>query len=150
MTALRNHRSISRASFLRQLTLGTLLLSGLPARALVLPNILGGRQPRGFKHPEPRPGITGENVLPDEKLPDKRGVRDAYATARTYPEIFDGLYCACRCEHSHGHRSLLACFESDQPTGCWGCQEEAELVAKLVKKGKSLAEIRAAVDDELG
>ncbi|HJU89351.1 MAG TPA: PCYCGC motif-containing (lipo)protein [Gemmatimonadaceae bacterium] len=147
MTDIENHPPISRASFLRQLALFGLLLSGLPARALALP--FSARR-REFKHPEPRPGITGENVLSDEKLPKKRGVREAYAAARAYPAIFDGLYCACRCEHSHGHRSLLACFESDQPTGCWGCQEEAELVAKLAKQGKTLAEIRAAVDEELG
>lgn len=139
---------MSRASFLRQLALGAVLLSAYPARAFALPHVHGRH--RAFKHPEPRPGITAANVLSEDKLPDKRGVREAYATARAHPEIFDGLYCACRCEKSHGHRSLLSCFESDQPTGCWGCQEEAELVAKLLEQGKSLAQIRAAVDEELG
>jgi hypothetical protein len=99
---------------------------------------------RVFPHPEPRPGITAENVLPDEKLPDKKRVRDGFAAARQYPELFDGIYCACEC--SKNHRSLLTCFESLQPTGCMGCQEVAELVSSMANEGKTLQEIRAAVD----
>jgi hypothetical protein len=44
------------------------------------------------------------------------------------------------------HRSLLSCYETEQPTGCWSCREAGEYVGKLAKEGKSLAEIRAAVD----
>src|SRR5688572_33386245 len=97
-----------------------------------------------FPHPEPRPGITAENVLPDDKLPDKKRVREGFAAAREYPELFDGIYCACEC--SKTHRSLLTCFESMQPTGCMGCLEVAELVSSMAKEGKTLQEIRAAVD----
>ena len=95
-------------------------------------------------------GITAERVLPESELPDDRGVRESYAAARAHPAIFDGLFCVCRCQRSHGHRSLLACFESDQPAGCYGCREQAELVAKLARAGKRLAEIRAAVDEKYG
>ena len=100
----------------------------------------------GFDHPEPRPGITGEHVLPDEKLPDKAAVRRAYQAAREYPAIFDGLYCPCDCSKTLKHRSLLSCYETDQPTGCWSCREAGEYVGTLAKEGKSLTEIRAAVD----
>jgi hypothetical protein len=75
-------------------------------------------------------------------------VREAYEAARTHPEIFDGLYCACECDKSMGHRSLLSCFESRQAIGCMACREEAELVGRLAKDGKTLAEIRHAVDLE--
>jgi hypothetical protein len=102
------------------------------------------RWSRAFPHPDPRPGITAENVLPDDKLPDKKRVREGFAAAREYPELFDGIYCACEC--SKTHRSLLTCFESLQPTGCMGCQEVAELVSSMAKEGKALQEIRAAVD----
>src|SRR5262245_56861160 len=48
-----------------------------------------------FPHPDPRAGITSENVLPEEKLPDKKRVREGFAAAREHPEIFDGIYCPC-------------------------------------------------------
>jgi hypothetical protein len=107
----------------------------------------GKRDP--FPHPDPRPGITAANVLPVEKLPDKKRVRAAFAAAREYPELFDGVYCVCECT-SQGHRSLLTCFESEQPTGCWGCQELAEFVVERARKGQKLAEIRTAIDKKFG
>jgi hypothetical protein len=103
---------------------------------------------RGFPHPDPRPGVTGEQVLPELEVGGRRRVREAYEAARTHPEIFDGLYCACECDKSMGHRSLLSCFESRQAIGCMACREEAELVGRLAKDGKTLAEIRHAGDLE--
>jgi Protein of unknown function with PCYCGC motif len=106
------------------------------------------RRRAGFPHPEARPGITGEAVLAESELPDKRSVREAYEAARTHPELFDGIYCACRCDKSMDHRSLLSCFEGRQAIGCMACREEAELVARLARDGKTLEEIRLAVDKE--
>ena len=101
-----------------------------------------------FPHPDPRPGITAEKVWADDKLPDKKKVREAFAAARAHPELFDGIYCPCEC--SKEHRSLLSCFESAQPTGCYGCMEVAELVDRMAKDGKTLTEIRAACDKKWG
>jgi hypothetical protein len=101
-----------------------------------------------FPHPEPRAGITAEKVLPDDKLPDKKKVREAFAAVRERPELFDGIYCPCEC--SKNHRSLLTCFESAQPTGCYGCIEAAELVSEKAKEGKTLAEIREIIDKKWG
>jgi hypothetical protein len=121
------------------------------AAALPLRPRVPARATKPFAHPDPRPGITAERVIPADKLAgQKAGVRDAYEAARRSPEIFDGLYCVCDCKDSMGHRSLLACFESMQPTGCAGCQEQAHLVAKMVKEGKSLADIRQEFDRKWG
>jgi hypothetical protein len=103
-----------------------------------------------FPHPDPRPGVTAANVLPSEQLPDRKRVRQAFDSARANPEIFDGVYCVCDCAEGMSHRSLLACFESKQPTGCWGCQEQAEYLSGWIKDGKTLAEIREAVDKKWG
>jgi hypothetical protein len=103
-----------------------------------------------FEHPDPRPGITGDHVLAEADLPAKKAVRQAYANARAFPELFDGVYCMCDCRETLKHRSLLSCFESKQPTGCMACQEEAELIAQLAKDGKSLQDIRAAIDKKWG
>ena len=106
------------------------------------------RRRYGLPHPEPRPGITGDNVLPESELGERRRVLEAYAAARSHPELFDGVYCACECDKSMGHRSLLSCFESRQAIGCIACREEGELVARLARDGKTLQEIRVAVDNE--
>jgi hypothetical protein len=126
-------------------------LSGLLAMPLVWREGVAHHITRrrvGFPHPEPRPGITGENVLAESEIGDRRRVREAYEAARTHPELFDGVYCACECDKSMGHRSLLSCFESRQAIGCMACREEAELVARLARDGKPLADIRLAVDEE--
>jgi hypothetical protein len=120
------------------------------AVAAVLPRDRRALARKPLPHPDPRPGITGEHVLAEEKLPDKRRVRAAYEAARTHPQIFDGIHCPCECQDSMHHRSLLSCFESAQPTGCHGCRETAEFIEPLAKQGKTLAEIREAVDRKFG
>ena len=99
------------------------------------------------EHPDPRPGITSEKVLDDPDFRPK--VAEVYRMAREAPEVFDGLHCYCECHKGQwGHRSLLTCFESRQPDGCHGCQTQARLAYRLHKEGKTLEEIRAAVDKE--
>jgi len=105
---------------------------------------------RPLPHPEPRPDVTPEHVLAEDKLPDKKNVREAFQFARSYPQIFDGIYCPCECSDSMHHRSLLACFESTQPIGCWGCKDAASFIGPMARDGKSLAEIREAVVKKYG
>jgi len=129
------------------------MVTGALAGTLVNPQtLLGAALVKPLPHPDPRPGITGEHVLSHDQLGKRKDtVYDAYDFARTYPEIFDGIYCICHCDKGKaGHRSLLACYESTQPTGCGTCQEEGEFVGKLAAEGKSLGEIRSAVDKEYG
>ena len=116
-----------------------------PLAALALRTLPG--MPAEVEHPEPRPGITGEHVLAASGFKNKR-VAAAYAHAREIPEILDGLYCHCNCGKAMNHRSLLSCFEGDQAAGCMTCREEGELAYTLAKVGKTLSEIRAAVDRE--
>lgn len=112
------------------------------------------------EHPEPRPDVTAEKVLDKEAYEKEvrklvknekrfdsvlKKVSKSYEQAREIPQILDGLYCYCDCS-SYGHRSLLTCFEVVQAVGCWSCKEEADLAYDLHKEGKSLTEIRAAVD----
>ena len=138
---------ISRAEFLKRV--GSLSLIVLLDRSTVA---LAVADP--LNHPEPRAGITADKVLPIADLGEKprKSVLDAYAAAREHPAVFDGLACACGChgDASYQHRSLLVCYETKQPTGCMACQQEASFVAKMAKDGKSLAEIRTAVDKKFG
>jgi hypothetical protein len=135
---------ISRRAFLLHAA-AVLALAGWDRDAFArAPN----RRSPGLPHPDPRPGITGENVLAESEVGERRRVREAYAAARAHPELFDGVYCACECDKSMGHRSLLSCFESRQAIGCMACREEGELVGRLARDGKTLDEIRLAVDKE--
>jgi uncharacterized protein with PCYCGC motif len=97
-------------------------------------------------HPEPRPGITAERVLPDVAIPRMPGALEAYAAARAVPAVLDGVYCHCDCSKHAGHRSLLTCFQSDHGAYCDICMGEAMLAAQLAGRGTSLQDIRAAID----
>lgn len=141
---------VNRRAFLS--LLGGIAVAGVSRGALAHDLTSAGMsRPRdGFPHPDPRPGVTGEHVLPEDEVGNRKRVREVYAAARTHPEMFDGVYCACECDKTMNHRSLLSCFESRQAIGCAACREEGELVGRLARDGKSLDEIRRAVDEEFG
>lgn len=138
---------ISRAAFLKR-------VGGLSVLVALDQSALRFTRAEPLKHPDPRAGITADKVLKADDLGEKprNGVLEAYDAARTYPVVFDGLACACGChgDASYQHRSLLVCYETRQPTGCPACRMEATFVAKMAKEGKTLVEIRAAVDKKFG
>jgi hypothetical protein len=101
-------------------------------------------------HPTPRPGITAEKVRPDAFIPRTPGSSEAYAAARTAAATLDGVYCYCDCSKHAGHRSLLTCFESEHGAYCDVCMGEAIVASGMAKDGKSLTEIRAAIDRQFG
>ncbi len=100
------------------------LIAGGAATAIVAVVLVTGRAAAG--HPDPRPGITAERVLPDAAIPRNPGALEAYAAARSAPHMLDGVYCHCDCSKHAGHRSLLTCFESDHGAFCDICMGEAE------------------------
>jgi hypothetical protein len=101
-------------------------------------------------HPDPRPGITAAHVLDPAQFKAKPRVAELYTIAHEIPELLDGIHCYCECHDAMSHRSLLSCFESDQPAGCYTCGSEARLVHRLHGDGKTLTEIRAACDRKFG
>jgi hypothetical protein len=103
-------------------------------------------------HPTPRPGITAEHVITPERLVAHGYEKEApvYAAVARYPQIIDGLYCYCHCAQRNQHYSLLTCFESGHAANCITCLGSGELAARLAAEGKTLAEIRAAVDEQFG
>ncbi|HVH08432.1 MAG TPA: CYCXC family (seleno)protein [Gemmatimonadales bacterium] len=125
------------------------LVAGAAVLATVIVLALGRRGP-GAVHPDPRPDITAERVLPPALLPDGPGVIEAYAAARNAPQLLDGVFCHCHCARTFGHRSLLTCFESDHGARCDICMGEARLATTLAARGRSLDEIRRAIDERFG
>lgn len=99
-------------------------------------------------HPDPRPGITGAKVATNEQPHDAPALIPVFDSVRAMPEIADGIRCHCGCADSPGYRSLLSCYEGADAMAreCHTCQGQAKLAARLHQSGKSLDEIRAAID----
>jgi len=122
------------------------IIAGAAAAALV--GLLVVKQAGGVVvHPDPRPGVTAERVLPPSLVLNAPGAAEAYAAARNAPQLLDGLYCHCECAKHFGHRSLLTCFESDHGSQCDICMGEAVLATELASRGSSLDAIRRAIDE---
>jgi len=100
------------------------------------------------RHPAPRVGITAERVLPADSVAE-RG-REVYTMAARIAGMLDGLYCHCDCHERDGLRSLLECFENAMASTCGICLGEARKAFEMHERGKSLDEIRQAVDDAYG
>ena len=101
-------------------------------------------------HPTPRPGITSEKVMPASFVPRTPGSNEAYAAARTHAATLDGVYCHCDCSKHSGHRSLLTCFEGEHGAYCDICMGEAMVASGMADQGRSLEEIRTAIDRQFG
>jgi hypothetical protein len=102
----------------------------------------------GGKHPAPRAGITGDRVLPADSV-GERG-REVYTMAAQIPGLLDGLYCHCDCHDRDELRSLLECFENRMASTCGVCLGEARKAYEMHQAGKSLDEIRDAIDQAYG
>ena len=117
-----------------------------------------GNARRGFAaspgpsdHPTPRPGITAAKVLTKDQLGDHKDAAPVFDLVREIPQIVDGIRCQCGCADVEGFYSLLSCYEGDgMARHCPVCQGQGRLAARLHKDGKSLDEIRAAIDARYG
>ena len=136
---------ITRRQFLGACTTGVAALGVWPhgARALA---------PRlAVAHPTPRPGITGAKVLTAEQLAKSPSLVPLFDAVRAIPEIVDGIRCQCGCASMPGYYSLLSCYEGDaMARACPICQGQGRLAARLHAEGRTLDEIRAAIDAKYG
>jgi len=132
------------------------IVAGAAAAALAGVLVVSRPQPQqtpaahGSTHPDPRAGITAQQVLPNAFVPRTPGSTEAYAAARQAAATLDGVYCHCDCSKHAGHRSLLTCFESTHGAYCDICMGEAVLAAQMSGQGQSLEQIRAAIDLQFG
>ncbi len=122
------------------------------ATMLLLPSPVGARarhmMQRGHgPHPEPRKGYTAAKVLTADQLDDKDLV-PLFDDIRAIPQVVDGIRCHCGCADEPDKYSLLSCYEGSEAMSLWCpiCQGQGRLVVRLHKGGKTLDEIRKAVD----
>jgi hypothetical protein len=136
----------SRRQFIVKLAAAGAVLLGAPHRLLALSRRSGG------PHPTPRAGITAAKVLTKEQLAESPKAISVFDAVREIPEIIDGIRCNCGCAESPGFYSLLTCFEGETAMAktCGVCQGQGRLAARLHKEGKTLDQIRAAIDAKFG
>jgi hypothetical protein len=103
-------------------------------------------------HPTPRPGITAARVLASDNLAGDAALIAVFDGVRAIPQVIDGIRCQCGCATVDGFYSLLSCYEDDGAMAkiCHICQGEGKLAIRLHKEGKSLDEIRLAIDAKFG
>lgn len=110
-----------------------------------------GRLADAGTHPTPRPGITAAKVLTRDQLSGTPSVIPVFDQVREIPEVVDGIRCQCGCADLEGFYSLLSCYEGDaMARSCPICQGQGRLAHRLHQEGKTLDEIRAAVDARYG
>ena len=101
------------------------------------------------KHPAPRPGIDASRVVAAKDLEGPAEMRRAFELVRQIPQVADGIRCHCGCDEMEGYYSLLSCFEKEgMAQHCEVCQRHAVMAHRLHRAGKSLDQIRAAIDAE--
>lgn len=106
---------------------------------------------RGRVHPEPRAGIDGSHVLRRAQLGAHAAAIPVFDMVRRMPAIADGIGCQCGCAEDPAYRSLLTCYEGEgMAKRCAVCQAQARLAWRLHREGRTLDEIRAAIDEEFG
>lgn len=103
-------------------------------------------RPASADHPEPRAGITGVEVADASRYAAYPRVAETYRMAEEIAAVLDGLYCYCECNDHSGHYSLLDCFRDDHGAACDICLTQAQIAYRMTKEGKSLDEIRTAID----
>lgn len=125
-------------------------LAGALAAAVVPDGVAGlSLRPGTGDHPEPRPGIDGSGVLPADRVGSQLG--ELFDGVRQIPHVVDGIRCHCGCAEVPGMYSLLSCYEgAGMAQYCNVCQGGGRLVVKLHAEGRTLDEIRAAVDRRFG
>lgn len=109
-----------------------------------------GQLPTG--HPTPRPGITAAKVLPATQLDAATDVTDIFDQIREIPAVADGIRCQCSCADLEDFYSLLTCYEGPDAMArhCEMCQAEGRLVSRLHRSGRTLDQIRKAIDARFG
>jgi hypothetical protein len=106
-----------------------------------------GRGLRWRVHPTPRSNYTAK-VLTADKLGGDKELIALFDGVRNIPQIVDGIGCTCGCAELDGYYSLLTCYETDDAMSKWCpiCIGLGQLVVRLHGRGRSLEQIREAVD----
>jgi len=95
------------------------------------------------------------SMLPEEMQSAPVSVRESYQFAQANPDVLKQIPCYCGCG-SIGHTSNYSCYIQGEQggetqfdahaLGCGICVDITQDSMRMLKEGKTIAEIRAAVD----
>jgi hypothetical protein len=104
--------------------------------------------PHRGPHPTPRPDYTADKVLAADQLGGDKELIALFDGIRKIPQVADGIRCSCGCAELPGFYSLLSCFEGKDAMAKWCtiCAGTGALVIRLHGRGRTLDQIREAVD----
>ncbi len=129
-------------------TLWTLGLTALLA-ATLFAQTDASPVPAYHKNP-PAKGEVLPPILPAAERIGPAFTRDfqdhAYELAAKIPKVIYQLPCYCYCDRSVGHKSLHSCYEGTHAAHCSACLQELYFAYDETKKGKTPAQIRAAIE----
>jgi hypothetical protein len=94
----------------------------------------------------PADAARPNRVLDPARFADPK-TRAAYASAKQYAHVLEGIYCYCHCRENLGHRALVECYETEHAADCEICQMEAMVAARMTAEGRSVREIQQAIDE---
>ena len=97
-------------------------------------------------HPEPRADAQDRHVVAGAQYASYPRVAEVYNEVATVPQVIDGIYCYCMCSEHSGHYSLLDCYKDNHAARCDVCLSEADMAYEMHNDGKSLDDIRTAID----
>jgi len=83
-------------------------------------------------------------TLDPKQFPDALS-RNVYTLAAKIKPVLFQQPCYCYCDRHVGHKSLLDCYASLHGSECDICQKEAIYAYQQTRKGKTPAQIRAAI-----
>jgi hypothetical protein len=124
-------------------------------RPTVLPNLnnAGGQMQMDMSGP-PDQGVPSYHAyalkppfpatLDPKQFPEALN-RNVYALAAKIRPVLYQQPCYCYCDRHAGHKSLLDCYVSAHGSECDICQKEAVFSYQQTQKGKTPAQIRAAI-----
>src|SRR5258708_11307487 len=135
---------------------GAVALFGFALGLLLFPQEATSQSPQDANSPpaaavEPVPAYhtqAPKGELPATMNPDlftDPVVQNAYAVAARIKKALYQQPCYCHCDRSQGHKSLLDCFASKHGSGCGTCIYEHFYTFEQLGKGKTAAQIRAAI-----
>lgn len=135
--------AITRRDFARLATIG---MAGM-----LLPPSARAAHPHGGHrgpHPTPRPDYTAGKVLAADQLGGDKELITLFDGIRKIPQVADGIRCSCGCAELPGFYSLLSCYEGKDAMAQWCtiCAGTGALVIRLHGRGRTLDQIREAVD----
>lgn len=97
-------------------------------------------------HPEPRADAHERHVVAGAQYAAYPRVAQIYNEVAEIPHVIDGIYCYCACSEHSGHYSLLDCYKDNHAARCDVCLSEADMAYRMHQDGKSLDDIRTAID----